>query len=237
MTGARDQMLGSIRAALGRGPLDPSAQAACDERLTMHRRNLVPARGRLDMAALVDGFTANAIEQAATVERLAGPEGIPAAVADFLARHNLPAAIRVAPDPALAGVSWSDRPTVTVSQGSARDSDTTGVTAAFAGVAETGTLVLTSGPAQPTTLNFLPENHVVVLWSEQIVGAYEDAWDRLRAHGVAIGTAAAGMPRTVNFITGPSRTGDIEQKIQLGAHGPRRLHILLVESDPDGALG
>jgi L-lactate dehydrogenase complex protein LldG len=40
------------------------------------------------------------------------------------------------------------------------------------------------------------------------------------------------LPRTVNLITGPSRTGDIEQRIQLGAHGPRRLHIVLVEDAP-----
>jgi L-lactate dehydrogenase complex protein LldG len=60
-----------------------------------------------------------------------------------------------------------------------------------------------------------------VLRASEVVAAYEDGWDRLRRTGV--------MPRTVNFITGPSRTGDIEQRIQLGAHGPRRLHIVLVE--------
>jgi L-lactate dehydrogenase complex protein LldG len=54
-----------------------------------------------------------------------------------------------------------------------------------------------------------------------VVAAYEDGWDRLREGG--------GMPRAINFITGPSRTGDIEQRIELGAHGPRRLHIILVD--------
>ena len=80
-----------------------------------------------------------------------------------------------------------------------------------------------SGPEHPTTLNFLPDTHVVVLLASQIVGSYEDAWDRLRD--------VDSMPRTVNFITGPSRTGDIEQTIFLGAHGPRRMHIVLVEDD------
>ena len=98
------------------------------------------------------------------------------------------------------------------------------VTPAFAGIAETGTLMLTSGKDRPATLNFLPETHIVVLKASQVVGAYEDAWDLLRqAEGEGV------MPRSVNLITGPSRTGDIEQKIQLGAHGPRRLHIVVVE--------
>ena len=83
--------------------------------------------------------------------------------------------------------------------------------------------MMKAGPEHPTTLNFLPDTHVVVLLASQIVGSYEDAWDRLRD--------VDSMPRTVNFITGPSRTGDIEQTIFLGAHGPRRMHIVLVEDD------
>ena len=86
--------------------------------------------------------------------------------------------------------------------------------------AETGTLLLVSGAERPTTLNFLPDTHVVVLHRHQIVGPYEAAWDRLRAEGP--------MPRTVNFVSGPSRTADIEQTIVMGAHGPRRLHVIIV---------
>jgi L-lactate dehydrogenase complex protein LldG len=71
----------------------------------------------------------------------------------------------------------------------------------------------------------LPDTHIVIVQARQVVATYEDAWDRLRA------TRAApdGLPRTVNFITGPSRTGDIEQRIELGAHGPRRVHIVIVD--------
>ena len=85
--------------------------------------------------------------------------------------------------------------------------------------------MLLAGPEGPTTLNFLPENHVVVLKKSELVGAYEDAWDRLRD---AVGPDGL-LSRVVNMITGPSRTGDIEQTIELGAHGPLRLHILLVD--------
>ena len=90
--------------------------------------------------------------------------------------------------------------------------------------------MLLSGPDHPTTLNFLPDTHIVVLRASQVVGPYEDAWARLRA-------AATAMPRTVNFVTGPSRTADIEQTIQLGAHGPRRLHIVLIDDAGDGDGG
>ena len=82
--------------------------------------------------------------------------------------------------------------------------------------------MLVSGPRTPTTLNFLPDTHIAVVRADQVVATYEDGWDRLRADGP--------LPRAVNFITGPSRTGDIEQRIVLGAHGPRRLHIVVVEN-------
>ena len=100
-------------------------------------------------------------------------------------------------------------------------------------MAETGTLMLISGPQTPTTLNFLPDTHIVVLRAEQVVATYEDGWDLLRAGR----EAPEGLPRAVNFITGPSRTGDIEQRIELGAHGPRRLHIVLVEDRRDTSIG
>ncbi|WP_448205231.1 LutC/YkgG family protein [Azospirillum sp. sgz302134] len=214
---ARAQILGGIRKALN------SADGADEarRRLAVHPRNLVPARAQIPPDQQVDLFVAMATEVAATVERLPSLGDVPRAVAEYLAGLNLPAEVRVAPDAALDAVPWDERPTLTVTKGRARDSDGASVTGAFAAVAETGTLMLLSGAERPTTLNFLPDTHIVVLKRGQVVGTMEDAWDRLRAAGA--------MPRTVNFITGPSRTGDIEMKIELGAHGPRRLHILLVE--------
>ena len=117
-----------------------------------------------------------------------------------------------------------------IRRGRAEEADRVGVTGAVMGFAETGTLMMTSGPDHPSTLNFLPETHIVVLPAEKIGGAYEEGWAHLRAEG---GPDADGgfMPRTVNLVTGPSRTADIEQTIALGAHGPRRLHIVIVEGD------
>ena len=101
--------------------------------------------------------------------------------------------------------------------------DLNAVSVAFAAIAETGTVALVSGADNPTTLNFLPDNQIVVVRRGDVLADYESVFLRLRE---AYGKGAA--PRTVNFVTGPSRSADIGQKLQLGAHGPRRLHIILV---------
>ena len=115
-----------------------------------------------------------------------------------------------------------------LSRGASDGHDHNAVSAAFAAVAETGTLALVSGPANPTTLNFLPDNHVVIVFADDLVGDYESVFAKLRA---AYGAGAA--PRTLNFITGPSRSADIEQTLLLGAHGPRRLHVVVVGASPE----
>ena len=225
MSEARAQILESVRRALGRGALHGEKMAALEARLADHPRNLVPKRAQLDRPGQVRLFIEMAERAAATVARVSRLAEVPAAVSSFLAGHNLPAALRLAPDPVLQGLAWSERPLLKVESGAARPDDKTSLTAAFAGIAETGTLMLLSGPTNPTTLSLLPENHIAVLSADAIVGPYEDAWDRLRA------ARPGGMPRTVHFITGPSRSADIEQQLQMGAHGPRRLHIILVEGN------
>ena len=111
-----------------------------------------------------------------------------------------------------------------IARGPSEGDDLNAVSAAFAAVAETGTLALVSGPDNPTTLNFLPDNHFVVVFADDVVGDSESVFARLRKPPMA----PARLPRTVNFITGPSRSADIEQTLLLGAHGPRRLHIVVV---------
>jgi hypothetical protein len=113
--------------------------------------------------------------------------------------------------------------TLAVSFGRSDGSELNAASHAFAAVAESGTLVLTSGEANPTTLNFLPDNHIVVVNAKDVAGDYEEVWAKVR-----FANGKGQMPRTVNWITGPSRSADIEQTLLLGAHGPRRLHIVLV---------
>lgn len=235
MSTGRNQILAGIRRSLRRGALDGAAAAQAEERLANPPRGLIPARTKgLDHKGLVDLFEKYAIEVGATITRVPNLAAIPDAVASFLAGQNLPPDIAMAPDPLLEAVPWDKRPMLSIRKGRSDGRDPVGLSAAFAGVAETATLMLTSGPGGPSTVNFLPETHMVLLPASRVVGPLEDAWSRLRAHGPKP-LAGAAMPRTVNFITGPSRTGDIEQKILMGAHGPRRLHILLVEDETVGA--
>ncbi|MGD9616648.1 MAG: lactate utilization protein C [Alphaproteobacteria bacterium] len=235
--GARDDILGAIRQGLRRGPLPAETRAALAERIALHRRNLIPARAAaLDDAARIDLFVAMAEEVQTTVARLASEAEIPAEVARYLAAENLPAELVMAPDPALDRIPWHERPLLRIRRGRAEPRDAVSLTPCLAAIAETGTLMLVSGEDTPTTLNFLPDTHIVVLRAGQVVAGYEDAWDLVRARaGDNTGGDPLGWPRTINLITGPSRTGDIEQRIQLGAHGPRRLHVVLV--DAAGAPG
>lgn len=230
MSAARDQILGQVRRALGReetgAVVDPDAQAAVDARLREPPRGLIPARARgREAEALVGLFREKALAANCTVAEISDLEAASAAIADYLASENLPAEIRAGAHPDLEAIPFEARPTLSVSRGPSDGSHAVSLAAAFAGAAETGTLALISGPESPTTLNFLPETEIVVLRKSAIVGPYEDIWQRLRARNAEAG----GMPRTVNLITGPSRTGDIEQTIELGAHGPLRLHILIVD--------
>jgi L-lactate dehydrogenase complex protein LldG len=119
-----------------------------------------------------------------------------------------------------------------IRRGRAEATDAVSLTPCLAAIAETGTLMLISSQGTPTTLNFLPDIHIAVVHADQVVASYEDGWDRLRAR-TAVHPDGGLLPRAVNFVTGPSRTGDIEQQIVLGAHGPRRLHILVVENRRD----
>jgi L-lactate dehydrogenase complex protein LldG len=158
---------------------------------------------------------------AGTVERVTEPSDIPAAVAAFLRRHNLPLAVRHGDDPRLAALPWEPG-AFEVRRGASDGSDLAAVSHAFAAVAETGTVVLLSGPDNPTTLNFLPDIHIVVVDAADVASDFESVMVRLRER---FGPGA--LPRTVNMITGPSRSADIEQTLILGAHGPRKLHVIL----------
>lgn len=222
MNEARERILGNIRRGLQRGPLVGAQRDVVEARLAHPLRGIIPARAQLPHPEQVALFVKMAEYALATLDRVASLRDVPAAIAAFLTREKLSHTLVMAPDAELSALPWAD-PSLHIERRAARDGDKTSVTPAFAGIAETGTLMLLSGPNNPTTLNFLPDNHIVILRADRIVGAYEDAWDLLRAHHAA-------MPRTVNYITGPSRSGDIEQTMQLGAHGPLRLHIVLVET-------
>jgi L-lactate dehydrogenase complex protein LldG len=219
---ARDQILAAIRRSLGvTGSEAPRRKEAAD-RIAGHPRGVIPARGQGSPQERLDLFVRMVELAAGSVARVGALDEVPAEVAAFLRRYNLPMAVRRGADPLLAGLPWERAGTLEVS--TALDAGMlSSVSHAFAGVAETGTVALASGPDNPTSLNFLPDNHIVVLAAQDLAGDYESVWQRLREK---FGDGL--MPRTVNLITGPSRSADIEQTLILGAHGPRRLHVILV---------
>ena len=219
---SRAMILDGIRRALRRGELSGGGRQAVEARLAQPPRGPTVARGELPQDQRVALFCQWAEFNNATVARVAAGD-VPAEVTAYLARNNLPAEAAMAPSPLLENFDWASQKMLSLRRGRGEGSDHVSLTGAFAGIAETGTLVMASGPDHPVTLNLLPDTHIVVLREADIVGGYEEVWERLRAR-----FGKDRMPRTVNTITGPSRTGDIEQTIELGAHGPRRLHIVVV---------
>jgi L-lactate dehydrogenase complex protein LldG len=222
MTTAREDILSNIRRSLGVSGAEAPRHANVATRLKNAPAGLIPARGQLAAAARVAMFEAQAERAQASVTQITRPEDVPGEIARFLRDRNLPATIRIGADARLAAMPW-DQTALDVSSGRSDGGDSNAVSHAFGGVAESGTLAMLSGPDNPTTLNFLPDNHIVVVSAADIAGDYESVWQRLRER-----VGKGMMPRTVNLITGPSRSADIEQTLLLGAHGPRTLHIIVV---------
>lgn len=217
-------------------PDDLKAKQAVQGRLQGHLKNLIPKRGDGAQDQQVALFCKEAKKVNASILSVPSYDDIPAAVSEYLRQHQLPAQIKMAPDPRLKDLDWTGATSLMVNDGRAEGDDPVSLSHAIGGVAETGTLVLTSGPESPTSLNFLPLDHIVVVRSADIAGNYEALWDRIRQMAADKGTPGK-LPRTVNWITGPSRTADIEQTLLLGAHGPQRLHIIMVENADTPASG
>ena len=219
---SRDAILGRVRKALGKSGADTAARADAEACLAAHAQGPRPAMPA-DLVAL---FMQRATDMASTVERVASKAEIPAAVARYLDALELPP--ELAEQKSHAGVCWPEfadldwsgaglrieaRPTV--------GHDRLGITGSFCAIAETGTLVFTTGTETPTASALLPDTHIAVVRADRVVSGMEEAFALVR-------TAHGGMPRAMNMISGPSRTGDIEQTIVLGAHGPFRVHILVL---------
>ncbi|MBL8582480.1 MAG: lactate utilization protein [Rhizobiaceae bacterium] len=220
---ARDAILNRVRNALKPGASEAERRRLVDERLTAAPNGVIPARGQLPEQERVALFCTMAQKIAATIERVGKADDVPKAVTQYLRAKNLPASVRMGADGRLAAMPWAKQRSLTVKSGPSDGDDEVGVSHALGGVAETGTVVMESGPANPTTINFLPEHHIVVVDAKDVAGDLEAVLERVRrAYG------KGEMPRTLNLISGPSRSGDIEQKIILGAHGPRALHLIVV---------
>ena len=211
---ARENILTRIRARQGK----PATQTAA-ERETMQshlRTHPVSLRPRMDWDP-VARFRERALGLASTVDEVDTLAAIPAAVARYLDSSGLPRAAVCWQE--LMALDWSGAG-IRVEARAARDTDLVGITGAFCAIAETGTLMTMSGRDTPAAASLLPETHIAVAGKSRIVRGMEEAWQLMRDE-------LDEPPRAVTFISGPSRTADIEQTVTLGAHGPYRVHIFL----------
>ena len=213
---SREAVLARVRSALGRVGPDDDARAAAHAYLAARVQGPRPALP----ADPVQRFLDRARDMSSTTERVAALDDVPPAVVRYL-RTVAPTAISGVCWPEFATLGWNhagvhveSRPTV--------GHDALGITGCFCAIAETGTLVFVTGTPTPSATFLLPETHVAIVRADQIVPAMEDAFARIRSE-------RGDLPRAVNLVSGPSRTGDIEQTIVLGAHGPRRVHIVVVD--------
>jgi L-lactate dehydrogenase complex protein LldG len=220
----RSTVFDRIRTGVSDGGTVSKRQAAVEARLAGQAPHLIPERAKTDAEGRKALFVAHLMGQSATVVSVAKAEDIPDAVAAYLRGANLAMRVRMGDDARLRGVPWAKQPALTCDRGRAQPGDEVGLSHAVAGVAETGTLVMMSGGDNPVTLNYLPETHIVVVKASDIAGSYEAAFDQVRGR-LGRGT----MTRTVNLISGPSRTGDIGGRLVMGAHGPRRMCVIIVD--------
>jgi L-lactate dehydrogenase complex protein LldG len=212
---ARDNILARIRARQGK-PATPEASErdAVAAHIKAHPRSARPA---LDWDP-VARFKEQALRLASTVEDVTSLDGVPAAAARYLRQQELPLVATCWPE--FADLPWQGAG-MDIETRAARDTDLVGITGAFCAIAETGTLMTVSGPRTPAAASLLPETHIAILPVSRIVRGMEEAWQLLREE-------IDQPPRAVNFISGPSRTADIEQTVTLGAHGPYRVHIIVL---------
>jgi L-lactate dehydrogenase complex protein LldG len=212
---ARERILAEIRKRQGRGgPLSAAERETIETYLRRHPRGPL----REPAADLVAVFRERAEAAASTTDRVASLAEAPPAITRHLDANGLPRSGCVWP--LLGSIDWRGAG-LALDARAAHAEDAIGVTGVFSAIAETGTLMLCSGPDTPASVSLLPQTHIAIVPVQRIVPVMEDAWDLARAE-------LGQLPRAVNFISGPSRTADIEQTIVLGAHGPYRVHILLV---------
>lgn len=149
---------------------------------------------------------------------------IPSLIKTYLDAQNLPTQLTCWPEILEdLRLDWQSQD-LHLSARHAHEADQIGLTGVFCAIAETGTLVFCSGEETPATNSLLPETHIALVPAERIVCTLEDAFQLIR-------TEYGTPPRAINFVSGPSRTADIEQTLVIGAHGPKRVHIIVYTND------
>jgi L-lactate dehydrogenase complex protein LldG len=213
---ARDNILARIRENSGRSGLTSEAEL---DSVRLHiAQHLCGPLPSIAMQDPVTHFISECARLQSTAAELADLAAMPAEVARYVSANNLtPRCVGWHEFAGLdwegAGIRFDDRP--------ANGDDLIGLTGCFCGIGETGTLLLLGAPATPKATALLPETHVCVVKKSRIVGTMEIAFALMR-------NEFGEPPRATFLVSGPSRTADIEQTLVIGAHGPYRVHVILI---------
>lgn len=222
MNNPREEIFSTIR----RNKMRDASGSNIDRVHTVPRRALLPDKETLAL------FEKMVLESAATIEHINSPADLPDAVSQYLMGAGLREKRHIyLNSPLLVNMNWEpvrEKLALGISgEVDSFDSDIS-ITSAFCGIAETGSVVLLSDPAMSSAAYFLPRILIVMLARDQVLQTQESCWQKIRS-------VYNNLPRTVTFVTGPSRTGDIEQKLIIGAHGPVKVHVVICDhrSSPD----
>ena len=184
----------------------------------------------LPAADLATAFMVNVLKNQGSVDCAADRSRAVQSVAEYLYRNFRSHRMVAGNDANLAALPWREAG-VLPRFGSVEPGEPVALSYATLGIAETGAIVTLTGKANPAANNLLSEHHIVLLDTSRLVRDMESAWGRIRQS-----TEKNGRPRGINFIAGPSSTGDIEGKLVYGAHGPRHWHVILMGDVPGTAL-
>ncbi len=206
---ARDQILNNIRRNLGGQLADKQTVLTAYKQLNKHAL-------RKPASNIIDAFQTELEALVGQVTRVSQTQDVASIVLKILESHDSKNLL-ITNSELCAQIKWPDD--IKIESRKAEDKDKVSLSSAYAGIAETGSVVMCSSPQTPTTHNFLVEDHVVLLPASRLFTHLEVLWDEMDLNS---------MPRAINILTGPSRTADVEQTLQIGAHGPLRFHVILL---------
>lgn len=221
---SREHLLERISARLAATSSPEDRRSNADSRLSLHSRSTIPARGKKSHTELIELFTSMLTAAQGSVLHVESLQQVPDAISDYLEQNNLGEIVCLDEEAEQLEIPWGADSNLEFVTWQEKRSISVGITGCYGAVAETGSLVACSSNSHAITMNFLSETNIVILDVRNLVGVYEEIWDRLRA--------ASGMllPRDLTLISGPSCTGDIEMVLEIGVHGPKRLHVIIVGS-------
>ncbi len=185
---------------------------------TLRPAAVAPAPVNGGSAVKIRRFAAGLQAASATFAVVSGPAAVPGAIAAYLAANSLP--LRICPGEVPAAVDLRNAAQLEYGADRLPDDGGTLVTGCLAALAEEGVVVLASGTRQVAADAFLAATHIVIVESGQLLDGIDDLWPVLRQ---------GPLPRSLHLIRGPSRTADLGVPSRLGAHGPLRVHVILVE--------